>query len=276
METRSITFTKQEVAVISPALEDMVAGLFEAGRGRYPRQDTTSVPYHGQEVYRERRFDDEMHVHVLSCRNKLKFKGASKEVRLNAFELAAAALAFRVVREEELVPNEMLTSPLVAGLERKLENARKRAKRAAIKQTGLALYKEESDRWTHFVEWMRYNLLYYRPRRKSYKQGTLFYKEQRDALRALAMQVVVAAADQQQVHHLADLARRELRRRRHVEVSPTLRALLKDHEKARQFLAMFILKRGGPDILFPEFQPLCVRMANRAERLTLALCIDAD
>ena len=90
------------------------------------------------------------------------------------------------------------------------------------------------------------------------------------------MQVVVATADQQQVHDLADLARREFRRRRHIEVSATLRALSEDHGKARQFLAQFIVKRLGPEILAPEFQSLDVRQPDRAEKLKLALRIDED
>jgi hypothetical protein len=234
------------------------------------------VPYHGEEVYVERGFYDEMYVHVLSCRNKLKFEGASKEVGLDAFELAAAALGFRVVRKDKLVSIEMLASPSVAGLECKLENARKCAKRAAIKQNGPDLYKDQASRWDHFVEWMRHNLLYYRPRRQSNKNSTRFYKEQRETMRALAMQVVVETADQQQIYHLVDLARRELRRHRHIDVSPTLRGLLEDHEKARQFLADFFLERDCLELLKPEFVPEALRVCLRAENLNAALRLDED
>ena len=137
MKTSSITFSRHEVAVMLPALEDMLNGIVEAfRRDRYPRRDATLVPYRGQEVYRVRRYDEEMAGHVLSCRNKLKFIGKSRMVCLNSFELAVAALAFRVVRKEKLVSKDMLASPSVAGLEYKLELHRKRAKRAAIKQNG--------------------------------------------------------------------------------------------------------------------------------------------
>lgn len=164
MKTSDIIFSRHEVAVILPALEDLLNGIVEAcRRDRYPRRDATLVPYRGQEVYRERRYDEEMAGHVLSCRNKLKFKGKSRMVRLNSFELAVAALALRVVRREKLVSEDMIKSIAVADLEHELELHRKRAKRAAIKQNGLTPYKEEADRWGHFVEWMRYNLLYYRP-----------------------------------------------------------------------------------------------------------------
>jgi hypothetical protein len=90
------------------------------------------------------------------------------------------------------------------------------------------------------------------------------------------MQIVVEKADTKQIYDLADDARRELRRKRHTEVSPTLRALLNDHEKAWQFLAKYLLKRLDPEILRPEFQSLDVRLSNRAERLKLALKIGAD
>ena len=273
----SIRFSKHETAVILPALEDMLNRIAEAVYfDRYARRDATRVPYRGEEIYRGRQFDDDMYVHLLSCRNQLKFEGASKVVDLDAFELAAAALAFRVVRKEKLVSKEMLASPSVAGLECKLENARKRAMRAAIKQNGLDLYQDQASRWEHFSEWLRHNVLYYRPRRQSNKHRTRLYTEQRDAMRALAMQVVVETADREQIYHVVDLARRELRRKRHVEVSPTLRALLNDPEKARQFLAKFLIERLDPEILRPEFQSLDVRQSNLGERLKLALKIGAD
>ena len=195
---------------------------------------------------------------------------------LTAFELALAAVAFRVVRKEKLVSKDMLISPSVAGLQCKLDNARRCARWSAIKQIGPASYKEKAGRWSHFVEWMHSNLLYYCPRRQEHKGVTLFYKEQRETMRALAMQVVVETADPLRIYRVADLARREIRRQRHVEVSPTLRALLEDHVKARQFLAMFILKRLGPEILVPEFQSLDVRQSDREEKLKRALMFDAD
>jgi hypothetical protein len=89
------------------------------------------------------------------------------------------------------------------------------------------------------------------------------------------MQVVLETADQQRIHHLADLARREIRRQRHVKISPTLRELLLDHDRTRKFLAEFILKRDGPDILVPEFQPLCYRMAALGERMRAAMVLGA-
>jgi hypothetical protein len=272
----SIRLSKHEVAVILPALQDMVNGIAEAVYfDQYSRRDATHVPYHGEEIYVNRRFDDEMFVHVLSCRNKLKFKFecASKVVGLDALELAATALAFRVVQKQKLVSKEILASPSVAGLECKLENARKRAKRAANKQNGPDLYKDQASRWEHFVEWMRYNLLYYRLRRQSNKHGTRFYKEQRETMRALAMQVVKETADQEHIHHLADLARREIRRRRH---EPTVRALLADQDQARQFLADFFLKRDCLELLKPEFVPEALRVCLRAENLKAALRLDED
>jgi hypothetical protein len=165
----------------------------------------------------------------------------------------------------------MLASPLAAGLERKLENARKCAKRAAIKKTGPAQFKGEADRWKHFVEWMRHSILYYRPRRQTNKNHTRFYKEQRETVRELAMQVVVETADRQQIYKMADDARRAVRRKRHVNVSPTLRALLEDHAKTRQFLATFISDRLGSEILLPEFQPICIRQSENHEKMKRAL-----
>jgi len=267
METSTLTFYKHEVGVIMPGL-DLI--FKEMGT---PFGCLTELQFRANEVYRDRCLDEEMGDYVLSCRNKLKFTGAWCVVDLNCFEFAAAANAFRVVRKEKLVSKDMLASPSVAGLERKIENARRCAKRSAIKQIGPASYKEKADRWGHFVEWMRFNLLSPRLRRKTRNGVWLLRKEQRETMRELAMQVVVETADQTQIYHLADLARREIRRGRH---GTTLRALLADHDKARQFLAIFFLKRLDPEILVPEFQPLCVLQSNCGEQLKRALQLDAD
>jgi hypothetical protein len=91
-------------------------------------------------------------------------------------------------------------------------------------------------------------------------------------MRKLAMQVVIETADYQ-LHRLANQGRRSIRRLRH---ETTLWALLADHDKARQFLAHFILRRECMVLLRPEFVPECFRASMRYEKLKAAIMQDAN
>jgi hypothetical protein len=79
-------------------------------------------------------------------------------------------------------------------------------------------------------------------------------------MRQLALDVVIGTADQKKVRYLADLARLEVWTGRHPF---RLGELLSNPNKARTFLAHFILKREGAAILRPEFQPQAIRGSMR-------------
>lgn len=129
--------------------------IASARAGQFPRLDPrVQFPgCKGSPVYAQAESDETMAGYILTARNKLKWLNPSHQVRLNSFELAADAFALRLVQREELALEDVLAK--IPGLAAKLENYRKRAKRAAIKDIGPVAYKEQAKRWGRFLQWMR-------------------------------------------------------------------------------------------------------------------------
>jgi hypothetical protein len=269
MTTSRMTINEAEVAAILPGLEAVVNVIASARLGHFPRVDPRvqfSVS-NGSSVYSQAESDETMAGHMLTARNKLKWLNPSRKIRLNSFELAAAAFALRLVQREALVPEDMLAK--VPTLGNKLEKYRRRAKRAAIKEIGNDTYGEQAKCWRRFLQWMRC-IHCFRPAPWRSSGPRLLHRDQREKLLALAIEVVPTAAPAH-LRHLVDLAKREVLRDRH---PTTLGLLMSDDTRAREFLAQFIVERDGPDILAPEFQSLDVRQSARGEQLKLALIID--
>ena len=245
LRTIRTRISQQTVALILPRLDDM-ANLINAARsGSLPQANATNVPAQGKEIYVERPFDREMSDYVLSARDKLKSIGSSLKVSLNSFELAALAAALRDRLKHERASGEMLTLHEAEDLARRLENHRKRAKRAAVGQIGKAAYEEMADRWKHLLQWWRYHLRFEHPSRQE-KQAvpsphreevaTSSRSDEINAVKALVMQVVTAKVDQRMVERLAELVRDAVRRGTYLFEFATVPMLLEDPEKARKFL----------------------------------------
>src|SRR6516225_930324 len=95
--TSRLTLNSSEVSAILPGLETMLNGIATLRMGgQVDPFEFCRVNIH---VDPNIRFDKEMSDHLLACRNKLKWLNPSRKVRLNSFEIAAAALALRVVRK---------------------------------------------------------------------------------------------------------------------------------------------------------------------------------
>jgi hypothetical protein len=266
--TTRVTFSPAEVAAIVPALEMAINKIAElATRPQYAGND--ELIYGARSTYADRSFDPEMYQHLLSCRNKLKQFRAKRETRLNAFEIAAAALAMRVVRKRKLAAEDVLNCDEVLNLENKLELHRKRAKRAFIASRGETSYHELAAKWHSFAAWLRYEILVQK-RRKALPRGVvLLHKEQRETMRRLALDVVVESADQRPITYLADLARYKIRKKR-----MGLRELLADEDKARAFLVDFLIEKGVAwKLIKPEFQPFWLRRVLLVEKFKASLGI---
>jgi macrodomain Ter protein organizer (MatP/YcbG family) len=266
--TTRLTFSPAEVKAILPALEMAVNKIAElATRPQYAGVD--ELIYGARSTYADRSFDPEMYQYLLSCRNKLKQIRPTRDTRLNVFEIAAAALAMRVVRKRKLAAEDVLHCDEVLNLEDKLEPHRKRAKRAFITSHTEGSYQELAARWGKFVAWLRYEVLVQK-RRKAMSRGVLLlHKEQREKMRILALEVVVESADQRQITHLADLARYKIRKKR-----MGLRDLLADEDKARVFLVDFLIEKGVAwELIKPEFQPFWLRRTLLAEKFKASLVI---
>jgi hypothetical protein len=269
MKTSCLTINEAQVAAILPGLEAMMNAIGDARLGHFPRLDPR-VQFsgsNGSSVYSQAESDETMAGHILTARNKLKWLNPSHKVRLNSFELAAAAFALRLVKREALAPEDVLAK--VPGLADKLEKYRRRAKRAAIKEIGLVAYKEQAERWNRFLQWM-HCILCYRPTLWKSSALRLIHRDRREKLLELATEVA-PTANPAQLRHVVGLAKRELLRGRHPE---TLGLVVSDDARGREFMARFIGKRMDPEILAPEFQSLDVRQAACGERLKKALVID--
>jgi hypothetical protein len=268
-KTSRLEFNKNEVAAILPGLEAILNAIGDARLGHFPRLDPR-VQFPGinsSSVYSQAESDETMAGHMLTARNKLKWLNPSHKVRLNSFELAADAFALRLAQREELAPDDVLAK--VPGLADKLENYRKRAKRAAIKDVGPVEYKGQSERWGRFLQWMRC-ILCYRPTLWKSSALPVFHRDRREMMLARATEVA-PTADPALLLHLADLAKREVLRDRH---PVTLGMLVSDDVRGREFMARFLIKRIDPEILSTEFQSLDVQQAARGERLKNALVLD--
>ena len=221
----------------------------------------------GPSVYAQAEFSETMDAHMLSARNKLKWINPSRKVRLNCFELAALAFAYRMVIKEELAPEDVLAK--VPGLADKLERYRKRAKRAAIKQIGGDAYGEQAECWRRFLQYI-HSILCFRPTLWKSIASRVFHIDRREKVLALAV-AVAPTADPVQLGQMADLAKRELLRGRHPE---TLGMVVSDDACGGKFMARFLRNRIDPYLLAPEFQALDIRQSARGELLKKALVLD--
>jgi hypothetical protein len=268
MITSRLAINKAEAAAILPGLEAAVNAIVGALHGCVPRIDPRiQFPCSAVRLYANAQPSETMAGHLMSARNKLKAISGSRKVRLNSFELAACAFALRLVQKEALVSEDVLAK--VSALADKLEKYRKRAKRAAVKAIGRNAYKEQAESWRRHLQFT-HCILCYRPVRSRLKSPRLGHRDQREQLLRIAKEVA-PTADPARLLELVDLARREVRRGRH---GTKLRTLLSDEARAKQFMAQFILKRDGPDVLAPEFQPLDVRQSACGERMKIAMVID--
>jgi hypothetical protein len=269
MKTSRLEFNEAEGAAILPGLESIVNILVMARQGYFPRIDprVQFLTVNGPSVYAQAEFSETMDAHMLSARNKLKWINPSRKVRLNCFELAALAFAYRMVIKEELAPEDVLAK--VPGLADKLERYRKRAKRAAIKQIGGDAYGEQAECWRKFLQYI-HSILCFRPTLWKSSASRVFHIDQREKVLALAV-AVAPTADPVQLGQMADLAKRELLRGRHPE---TLGMVVSDDACGGKFMARFLLNRIDPYLLAPEFQSLDIRQSARGELLKKALVID--
>jgi hypothetical protein len=260
-----VFLNKDEVRLILPVLERVLAGV---ANERHRKQYVTVQLPLANPVYERRAFDEEIFSYVLSCRNKVKQIGSSRKLRLNPFEVSALALATRVSLKVKSSHNEVVSGARFA---LKLEKLRKRAKRAWIRRRGVSSFRDTSLRWKRFVEWLRFEILAPSKRRSSRLESLeMIQREQREFMRDIARTIASAEADIKQMLHLADLARREVKRNRHPF---TMRELIADKQKAELFLADFVLKRLGHTVLKSAYQPLCVRMSAKGKEMQAALTV---
>jgi hypothetical protein len=187
----------------------------------------------------------------------------SRKLRLTAFELAALAFLLRVsptVTSRKRIPAGHLD------LLRKIENYRRRARRAAIKRNGEAAYESAAGRWKQFLNWMRFNLIY-PPKAPSWSPRRV-WRERREGLARLITTMLehyrYEPLTDSEMRRIVRLFKEELRRGRH---PVTLRELLNSEPETRyEFLFGVLRKKLELRPTASATFPLDILLSNRADR----------
>jgi hypothetical protein len=259
LPTQKITLSIEQHKLINSSLKLLIARHAGALRGFLPDVHSwhrTDMQASG--VYREKRYDPRMASVFLSLRGKL--GRCKRNIPLTSLEIAAAAFIFRATKEKRLLDrstafesangtgSELRIAVEFSRLEDKLERARKRARNAAIKKISKPEYGDLAQAWDHFLQWLRYYLLYgleyvgdFRLLRRP---GTIMqiYKYQREEMLVLAERMISERSHRTvppgRIRKIVNLALSELRRKRHPGF--TVMTVIRD-------------RRLGPDFLFDFF-----------------------
>lgn len=270
VRTSRIYLSQREAQVLLRGLEELMNRLAAAKLGWYHWRDPLYAIWHPEECRAPQ--DLAMFAKVLSARNILKSLNASRQPRLDALQFAAAALGLRLVRRESLmeIGEEEFTR-----LADKVERYRRRARRAGENALGKANHDHLRESWRQFRVWCHWNIFRFKPRRWTTPGNVR--KQQREQTRSLALSMVTEKADPKFVSHLADLARREVRRGRH---GTTLRELLGDQQKTVRFFKEFLWMRLDlerlHELLKPQFQPECLLAAARTEKMKAVSVVEVE
>ena len=150
-----LTITLAEYNLLKPGLDLVANRLADANSGNFPYR----IAWEVAGTYREQECDPEMSARFIRARSKLWELTESRKVYLDAWELAALALALRLGRSRKLVEVTDGVSTEIKLLQVKIERYRKRAKRSAIAKLGRLEYSAIARRWRRNVAWLRCNCL---------------------------------------------------------------------------------------------------------------------
>lgn len=268
LPTRRVHLSPREVDLLVPGLDALVNRFASAKRGSFPVRDPMYAMEHPEIC--DIPFDRDIAGYVLSARNAVKWINPSRQRRFNFIESAALGVALRTARREKLLPETVAPEQFIR-LEQKLERYRRRIFRDTKRANDKAIYQQLWHRWKRLLRWMHWNIFRFGPRR--WPRPVNIHRLQREHTRTLALSMVEPNVDPACVIHLADLARREVRRGRH---GIKLRVLLDDQERTIRFFKDFLLERLGPEALKPEFQHDWIIASERGEKFRAAIFVEAD
>ena len=262
-----ITLEKTERTLLRFGLELILNGLAGANAGSHPHAHPLALMSpQAANVYRNRAYNEEFAAKLISLRNRVSPDKGKKQFRLDAFDLAAAALGLRVTRKNQLWRQasdldkrrlRRLADPPetdAVTLLRKLESARKRAERR-IRKSIQEQHKELAKTWKAFVDWIRFNLLYVNEAQRQRiinreigipgshrKLAKLRFQALLDAAREVIKERTTAQIPESELLRLVKLARNKSQpsRRPH---NVGIVDLERDPEKAKDFMFDFIIDR---------------------------------
>jgi hypothetical protein len=245
LPTQRLTISPTEYLLLKPGLDILANGLASAKAGNFPyRHAFFNIDLAASNLYRDRSYDDQMASRIIGVRAKLWELSKSRKVRMDAFEVTAAALALRLQK----APNEGGASKFALDyghLASKLETYRKRAKRAAIAKLGAVRYQQAAKRWKNFAAWVRFNLLQFKLPKRGIARRKALWRLQRtqlcEAIRLALKERYYDALDGRELERIVDLLAASLRRGRH---ALGLRALLASPRDHTGFLIGWVEKRS--------------------------------
>jgi hypothetical protein len=189
-------------------------------KGRYPnsRPDLVWARDIDRGVYDQEFMDRTLALHATIVALK-----AGGRLRVaTPMEFAACALAVRVAVTRHRHGHQLLeiakTDVSSAGLLRRIESARKRAKRAEIRLLGAAGYQLSAKAWRDFATWLRVHLLdckcKWKRRNRPVMSGRLIVKQLVDWTKAELFDRKEQVPSERELHRLVRLALRYIRRGR--------------------------------------------------------------
>jgi hypothetical protein len=266
--TQRLTITPGEYKLLWPGLDVMANGLASAKFGAFPHRH----PYHridcvATDIYRDQAYDDEMGAKIMSLRGKLWEPSQSRKIRLDAFQLAAAGFALRLLKAHRSTEPTQVKPDEIRLLQAKIEAYRKRAKRAAIVRAGKSEYEAAAKRWKRFAAWSRYNLMFFKLPKRGQPLRANLWREQRQRLTEVISRVLAEhfyqVPNDQEMARIVTLATTSLRRCRH---SVGLRELLCDPHAHSDFLLGFVEKRINLNRLPGAPVPPWQQITDRADK----------
>lgn len=257
-----IEFDKAELVLIQLGLDLIVSRLAGAKAGSYTHAHPLArINPMAAAVYKGRVYSDEIASKLIALRKRILKDKKRGHFRLDAVEVAAAALALRVARRKQLWkqgsdhdnkrPRRVSPDRLEAAMLPLFDKLEVHRKRAMRKTTD---YAKRSEAWRAFVKWVRYNLLYDEEQiQRSIKRGIgtpgtlrkisrLRFRALLDAIRAAIAERTTAQIPDSELLRLVKLASNELQPSRH-RYSVSIVDLEKDPAKAWDFMFEFIRKR---------------------------------
>jgi hypothetical protein len=266
LPTQRLTITPAEYTLLRPGLERLANGLATAKLGNFPDRHALRLGADNGGIYPRRRFDQDMADRIISVRRKLWEIASSRKVRLDMFELAAAAFALRILKPAADNP---IDTNSVRSLAQKLETYRKRAKRKTVGRFGYVETCIKSSRWRWFTGWCRVNIVNPRvPFSQQQTRSKRHWAAQRSQLGDMVRRVVeancYAALREPQMKRVVRLLKEELRRGRH---PMRLRELLQNREGSGDTLLFDLVAKKVELVPGPGAKlPLCVTQSEIAER----------
>ena len=272
-----LTITLRESQLLDPGLRQLTNGLASARVGSYPhRHPYDRIDSRFAQIHLDRAFDEAMARRLNVVKMELAGMAGSRKLRLDCFDVAAAAFALRVHRKLLVAslrtPDEKkLLKSEISLLGARLELYRRRAKLAAKSRLDKTDFADLTRTWSSFLAWCRFNLLQFRVSSPTKRTRMMLWRQQREAIRGMIREALLerhyGVLGDAELARMTLLAKEALRRRR---LPMTLMQVIESGPSGRQLLFAFVKKRSTFIPLFGAKLSLAEEQSARGERIEAA------